>query len=374
MNKPRITEQLLQAIWCCQNALSLKDEPFFAENESILKENLEQAGKAFSGSWLGYHANIYYRNLETPKPGDRFNSEWGFSSGYFDYSSENWGECTRDSLRDAMLSGVDPTYESKLSSLSIQARAVLVEHLDAIRVIVEVLIQDNETQTLQRIHDDLNSIEPDMSASKIVIAMRPGNFFTRDSSAISQGVINPVHIILLAEQIEKRHPFHALDKLIECCNRVRKFMEIHDLLEIPAMSAGRKVFIGHGRSPLWRELKDFLKDHLSLEWDEFNRTPTAGITTVERLEEMLNNSAFAFLVMTAEDEHDDKQRHARQNVVHEVGLFQGHIGFRRAIVLLEDGCSEFSNIVGLSQIRFPSGNIGACFEDIRRVLNREGIL
>ena len=78
--------------------------------------------------------------------------------------------------------------------------------------------------------------------------------------------------------------------------------------------------------------------------------------------------------MTAEDEHADATKHARENVIHEVGLFQGRLGFRRAIVLLEEGCAEFSNITGLSQIRFPKGNIRASFEEIRRVLEREGIL
>lgn len=38
------------------------------------------------------------------------------------------------------------------------------------------------------------------------------------------------------------------------------------------------------------------------------------------------------------------------------------------------GCEEFSNIQGLGQIRFPSGNIKAIFEDIRHVLEREGLV
>lgn len=65
---------------------------------------------------------------------------------------------------------------------------------------------------------------------------------------------------------------------------------------------------------------------------------------------------------------------ARANVIHEVGLFQGRLGFERAIVLLEEGCEEFSNITGITQIRFPPGNVGAKFEEIRRVLERENIL
>lgn len=119
---------------------------------------------------------------------------------------------------------------------------------------------------------------------------------------------------------------------------------------------GKRIFIGHGRSPLWRELKDFISDRLNLPWDEFNRQAVAGYTTSERLQGMLAEAAFAFLVMTAEEEHSDGSVHARVNVVHEVGLFQGHLGIHRAIVLLEEGCAEFSNINGLTQIHFPRGD------------------
>lgn len=135
-----------------------------------------------------------------------------------------------------------------------------------------------------------------------------------------------------------------------------------------------QVFIGHGQSPIWRELKDFLSDRLALPWDEFNREAVAGLTTFERISTMLDSASFAFLIMTAEDQHADATAHARQNVVHEVGLFQGKLGPKKAIVLLEDGCQEFSNIVGLSQIRFPKGSISAVFEEIRRVLEREGVV
>lgn len=136
----------------------------------------------------------------------------------------------------------------------------------------------------------------------------------------------------------------------------------------------KKVFIGHGQSVLWRELKDFIQDRLQLQWDEFNRESAAGVLTGERLLEMLNNASFAFLILTADDEHVDNTLHARENVIHEAGLFQGKLGFRRAIVLLEEGCTEFSNITGLGQIRFPKGNVSAAFEEVRSVLEREGVL
>jgi len=136
----------------------------------------------------------------------------------------------------------------------------------------------------------------------------------------------------------------------------------------------KKIFIGHGKSNAWKDLKDFLQDRLKLEWDEFNRESTAGRSTKERLEEMLKTSSFAFIVMTAEDEYADGTLHARDNVIHEAGLFQGHLGFEQAILLLEDGCEEFSNIYGLTQIRFNKGDVLSRSEEIRRVLEREGLI
>jgi predicted nucleotide-binding protein len=88
---------------------------------------------------------------------------------------------------------------------------------------------------------------------------------------------------------------------------------------------------------------------------------------------MLDNAAVAFLILTAEDERADGTHVARQNVVHEAGLFQGRLDLSRAIVMVEDGCEPFSNIDGLGQLRFPAGRISAVFEDVRRVLEREGL-
>ena len=88
---------------------------------------------------------------------------------------------------------------------------------------------------------------------------------------------------------------------------------------------------------------------------------------------MLDAAAIAFLVLTGEDEARDGAMQARMNVVHEAGLFQGRLGFTRAIVMLEEGCQEFSNIEGLGQIRFPKDNIKAAFHEVELVLEREGL-
>ncbi len=140
----------------------------------------------------------------------------------------------------------------------------------------------------------------------------------------------------------------------------------------PAKST--QVFIGHGHTAAWKDIRDFVAGRLGLEYQEFNSQPQAGKSTKERLEEMLSSSAFALIIMTAEDETKDGKVRARENVVHEAGLFQGKLGFERAIILREEGCEEFSNIKGLVQIEFPRGNIMAVSEEVRRTLEREGLI
>ena len=109
----------------------------------------------------------------------------------------------------------------------------------------------------------------------------------------------------------------------------------------PMNNENKKYFIGHGGSLEWLKLRDFLEKTLGLPYEEFNRIPQAGKITSIRLKEMLESCCMAFLIMTGEDEHTDGTRHARGNVIHEIGLFQAQLGYERTIILLEEGCEDF---------------------------------
>ena len=141
--------------------------------------------------------------------------------------------------------------------------------------------------------------------------------------------------------------------------------------KITSASTPIKVFVGHGRNQQWRDLKDHLHDKQGLDVIAYEIGPRAGLSVKEVLEGMLNESSFAVLILTGDDQHADGELHARHNVVHELGLFQGRLGFTRAVVLLEEGVSEFSNILGVNQIRFSKGNIRETFGDILATIRRE---
>ena len=63
---------------------------------------------------------------------------------------------------------------------------------------------------------------------------------------------------------------------------------------------------------------------------------SCGEPVVRVLQAMLHQATFAVLDRTAEDKTAEASKRARQNVIHEAGLFQGQLGFPRAILLQQN--------------------------------------
>lgn len=135
-----------------------------------------------------------------------------------------------------------------------------------------------------------------------------------------------------------------------------------------------KIFLGHGRSLLWHRVERYLEKDKKLRVEAWESVSHSGEQVVAVLEGLLNSCTFAVLVVTGEDEMAQGPVRARQNVVHEIGLFQGRLGFRRVALLEQWGTESFSNIDGLQTIPFPDQTIEASFPELERMLKREGVI
>jgi predicted nucleotide-binding protein len=346
----------------------------FEANLSKLREAANQVGHAWSGSWIGYQSRVYYEALQPTPPGAHFSTEWGaYDRMPMGETSGNWCEYKFDGVRDAIFSRASVESLETEEAFAKHAKEALENVRDEFVSAMTVALANKGDSFLSRLKQQADELKV---ASKFdyARALQPGRFFTRDTLAASQGLQTPPHIAVIAEITALLEPVHKSEDLAKLIRRAASHLETRERHLHEKNRVGTHVFIGHGRSPAWKDLKDFIQDRLSLPWDEFNRVPVAGITNIARLLQMLDDAAIALIIMTAEDEHADSKVHARMNVVHEAGLFQGRLGFSKAIVLLEEGCEEFSNIHGLGQIRFPKNNIRATFEEVRQVLEREGLL
>lgn len=160
-------------------------------------------------------------------------------------------------------------------------------------------------------------------------------------------------------------------------NRVnieRIISKFHDSSEFELTNGIRirkpRIFIGHGGSKEWRDLNDHLRDKHGYETVAYESGTRAGHAIRDILESMAKQSSMAFLVLTGEDQTEHGLR-ARQNVIHECGLFQGRLGFDKAILLVERGVELASNFDGLQQLRFDKGRINEVFGDAVAIIKRE---
>lgn len=333
-----------------------------------LQAAAEKVGEAWSGSLLGYQAYVYYANLKPPPPGAHFSREWGLMDTFSGGTVGDWVELDPQEL----IAFIKETAGNPdLTAASLLLSEVTAEfETSRMDVLSIVSRRKREDQLLQQQWDRLSKLKIESRAGLLQVWTPTGKFISRDMTAMGQGFWTPPHLSVLVEAIEVKSALQRASELASIARQVARHVARHQR----SMTKGNRVFVGHGKSNVWLELRNFLEDRLGLEVDEFNRVQVAGISNKERLIEMLDSAAMAFIVMTGEDEQPDGSFQPRMNAVHEVGLFQGRLGFTRAIILLEEECSEFTNIEGLGQIRFPKRNIGATFENVRQVLEREGIL
>ena len=346
-----------------------------------LEKAAKTIGKAWSGSSLGYHSRVYYADFHRPPPGATFNPEWGFT--FQDRPGVGpLGMDTRGDWREYDFDHVVQFIYRQAGNSSTdwwvadyqEAKETFEKAQQSVLSLVHANYTLENDKFLHGLVTNIESSKIALNSSSIEALMPQGQMVTRDPRALAEGHKNPPHIEILVHAI-------AVKQSIQSCKDLKKqIVSLVDHIQnlekstVQENRIGNKIFIGHGRSLHWREFKDFISDRLGLHWDEFNRVPVAGIPNTIRLAQMLDEAGMAFLVMTAEDEDAEGKLHARENVIHEAGLFQGRLGFERAIILLEEGCQEFSNIEGLGQIRFPKEDISAVFEEVRQVLEREGII
>ncbi len=337
----------------------------------------ERVGKAWSGSWLGYQANVYYRGLDPAPPGAQFSQEWGLRERYANDTVGEWEEFSADHVQAAIEQMAGNPDIASILRVAIAAGERAVDCKTTLVALLTALTSNSVPDAnLAAMRREVEAIRIVDEGDVVESWRSKGQVVTRDMLALNQGTRVPGHMRVLAKVAVANCPYIAAKELSRLSRRIAIHAETLGLGAAPSNNPAQpsRVFIGHGRSQLWRELKDYIKDDLGLLPDEFNRVPTAGVATSDRLKQMMDASAIALLVLTAEDERLDGEMQARMNVIHEVGLFQGRLGFNRAIVLLEEGCAEFTNIAGLGQIRFPTGRISACLHEIRAVLVREGLL
>ena len=132
------------------------------------------------------------------------------------------------------------------------------------------------------------------------------------------------------------------------------------------------IFIAHGRNPDWLAVKAFIEQRFNIPVYTFESTSWGSRPVTEALHDYLQRCTYAICILTAEDTTTDGTHLARQNVIHEIGLFQGRHGLDRVHILTEHGCASLPTAAGAQTTTFPRHAIDKAFWDLDHALLRAG--
>lgn len=128
------------------------------------------------------------------------------------------------------------------------------------------------------------------------------------------------------------------------------------------------IFISHGSSKEWYKVQTFLEKDINFSTIELAQQPNLGRTVLQKLDEESDKCHASIIVMTGDDIIEHGEVRARENVLHEIGFFQGKLGLDRIVLLHEEGVNISSNIDGLVYISFPKDTVEATFGALQKEL------
>jgi len=135
------------------------------------------------------------------------------------------------------------------------------------------------------------------------------------------------------------------------------------------------VFIAHGSNEVVRhKVKDFIAERCGLNPIILRELPSGGMTLIEKLEKYGRTADYAIMILTCDDVAADGEVRARQNVIQELGWFQGVLGRDRTAILLQSGVERPSNMTGIVYLKFTGNDVELIFEDLRKELEATGLM
>lgn len=200
--------------------------------------------------------------------------------------------------------------------------------------------------------DTLKRLLPDLYGDFQAIAIEP------EMQMASQGNSQPGPMHYSRRQAERL--YRDIGQIFE--------IRANSELEQPKQEAQRRVFITHGRSNDWRWVQPFVEKDVGIPTIELAQEPNQGRTIIEKLIDNADRCDSAVIVMTGDDVANEDEARVRENVMHEVGFFQGRYGRSHVVLLHEEGVNIPTNLSGVAYIPFAKGNVEGSFHVLQREL------
>ena len=139
---------------------------------SALQEATVKVSKSWSGSWIGYHANVYYSKLDEPPPREHFSSEWGLVDAYGMGTSGDWREFNQSDVRGYIFSLAGNPDLTQAQKLAATGDAIFNKTKSEILSIFELSLSQQKDPFIERLMDEVKKITV-FTANDFIKAFRP---------------------------------------------------------------------------------------------------------------------------------------------------------------------------------------------------------
>src|SRR5689334_12782401 len=114
-----LLDDLVRAARRCERAARSMQQSL-AEVREPIQQQVQNAQRAWSGSWIGYHSRVYIKDFDAPRSDERFDREWGVMSAYGSQTCGRWSLYDEEAAKDVLLRRAQVSTE-KLDALEDQA-------------------------------------------------------------------------------------------------------------------------------------------------------------------------------------------------------------------------------------------------------------
>ena len=157
----------------------------------LLWNAAQKVGTVSSGSWIGYHANVYYKDLQPPPPGSHFSKEWGGRGTFVpERTRGEWVEFDPRDIKEAITRLANNPDLDATEAYQEEAAETFRSHQRNVLSIIEILTDGVESRLLLDLREEIQKLSVPTEA-QVLLPLRPRHIQSRDRLAVYQGVWIP---------------------------------------------------------------------------------------------------------------------------------------------------------------------------------------
>jgi len=213
--KERALENIKQLTESLNEDVSSKIETLVRKSKQLIK-SCNEIGKSWSGSFAGWHGQLYFKDFEEPSHQERFSVEWGGIRGI----PNGWENKQTEEVKKEIEKNISGDFsiddlKKKEAALKKKAEATLSE--------VKIAFSSVNLTGMEKEEGLLEEIEEfkfGKGKNYFINKMIPKSIMTRDQGALMEGICIPVHTYYLG----------VAQGIIDTCNSINKFLQLTDRL------------------------------------------------------------------------------------------------------------------------------------------------